>query len=90
MPALYFQESRLQELCEGLVEESDEDVREEASEEQKTVPLPRRERKTERQRKKEKEAKVLVRNFRCSVVRKTADFHSVLLGGNVFLHSISS
>ncbi|KAM5146779.1 ribosome biogenesis protein NOP53 [Mantella aurantiaca] len=53
------EESRLQELCEGLVEESDDEVAEVEGEAQKTVSLPQRERKTERQRRKEKEAKVL-------------------------------
>ncbi|XP_068106768.1 ribosome biogenesis protein NOP53 [Hyperolius riggenbachi] len=54
------EESRLQELCEGLVEESEDDaVGEEQSTEQNTVALPQRERKTERQRKKEKEARKL-------------------------------
>ncbi|XP_018411509.1 PREDICTED: glioma tumor suppressor candidate region gene 2 protein [Nanorana parkeri] len=51
------EESRLQELCEGLVEESEDDMGEEESEAQKTACMPRRERKTERQRRKEKEAK---------------------------------
>ncbi|KAM3911189.1 ribosome biogenesis protein NOP53 [Leptodactylus fuscus] len=54
------EESRLQELCEGLVEESeDENPPEYEGTEEKTISLPQRERKTERQRKKEKEAKVL-------------------------------
>nr|DBA20651.1 TPA: hypothetical protein GDO54_017411 [Pyxicephalus adspersus] len=53
------EESRLRELCEGLVEESDDEAVGGVSEEQKTVSLPQRERKTERQRKKEKEAKIL-------------------------------
>ncbi|XP_063793922.1 ribosome biogenesis protein NOP53 [Pseudophryne corroboree] len=54
------EESKLQELCEGLVEESDHDGSgEEESKEQKSVSLHQRERKTERQRKKEKEAKFL-------------------------------
>ncbi|CAI9553330.1 unnamed protein product [Staurois parvus] len=53
------EESRLQELCEGLVEESDNDMEEAESEEQQTVALPQKERKTERQRKKAKEAKIL-------------------------------
>ncbi|XP_075042999.1 ribosome biogenesis protein NOP53 [Mixophyes fleayi] len=54
------EESKFQELCEGLVEESDHDCSgEEESEEQRSVSLPQRERKTERQRKKEKDAKFL-------------------------------
>ncbi|XP_071979899.1 ribosome biogenesis protein NOP53 [Engystomops pustulosus] len=57
------EETRLQELCEGLVEESDDerppgdDMK---PEEEKAISLPQGERKTERQRKKEKEAKVLM------------------------------
>ncbi|NP_001090022.1 NOP53 ribosome biogenesis factor L homeolog [Xenopus laevis] len=54
------QESKFQELCEGLVEETEEMTAvEDGSEEQGTGPGLRRERKTERQRKKEKEAKFL-------------------------------
>ncbi|XP_075692342.1 ribosome biogenesis protein NOP53 [Rhinoderma darwinii] len=56
------EESKLRELCEGLVEESDDDDDPsgvEGKPEQKAISLPRRERKTERQRKKEKEAKTL-------------------------------
>ncbi|KAM4019288.1 ribosome biogenesis protein NOP53 [Anomaloglossus baeobatrachus] len=56
------EESRLRELIEGLVEESDDDNPtggEGELGEQKTVSLHQRERKTERQRKKEKEAKIL-------------------------------
>ncbi|XP_053329903.1 ribosome biogenesis protein NOP53 [Spea bombifrons] len=55
------QESQFQELCEGLVEESeDEQVQEEqAGAGLGTMSLAQRERKTERQRKKEKEAKRL-------------------------------
>ncbi|KAG9478189.1 hypothetical protein GDO78_013280 [Eleutherodactylus coqui] len=55
-------ESRLQELCEGLVEESDEDQPaggEAEHDDQMGRSLHQRERKTERQRKKEKEAKIL-------------------------------
>ncbi|XP_073405229.1 ribosome biogenesis protein NOP53 [Dendrobates tinctorius] len=56
------EESRLRELCEGLVEESEDDNPsgdEGELEEQKVTSLHQRERKTERQRKKEKEAKIL-------------------------------
>ncbi|XP_073497717.1 ribosome biogenesis protein NOP53 [Phyllobates terribilis] len=56
------EESRLRELCEGLVEESDDDNPPEDDgelEELKATSLHPRERKTERQRKKEKEAKIL-------------------------------
>ncbi|CAJ0936621.1 unnamed protein product [Ranitomeya imitator] len=56
------EESRLRELCEGLVEESEDDNPpgdEGELEEQKATSLHQRERKTERQRKKEKEAKIL-------------------------------
>ncbi|XP_066438083.1 ribosome biogenesis protein NOP53 [Eleutherodactylus coqui] len=56
------EESRLQELCEGLVEESDEDQPaggEAEHDDQMGRSLHQRERKTERQRRKEKEAKIL-------------------------------
>ncbi|XP_077141828.1 ribosome biogenesis protein NOP53 [Ranitomeya variabilis] len=56
------EESRLRELCEGLVEESEDDNPsgdEGELKEQKATSLHQRERKTERQRKKEKEAKIL-------------------------------
>ncbi|XP_073454789.1 ribosome biogenesis protein NOP53 [Aquarana catesbeiana] len=53
------EESRLQELCEGLVEESDDEMEQKESTEQQAVAFPQRERKTERQKKKQKEAKFL-------------------------------
>ncbi|XP_056395629.1 ribosome biogenesis protein NOP53 [Hyla sarda] len=55
------EESNLMEQCEGIVEESDDDnplEDEGGQEEQMMTSLPRRERKTERQRKKEKEVKI--------------------------------
>ncbi|XP_040179206.1 ribosome biogenesis protein NOP53 [Rana temporaria] len=53
------EETRLQELCEGLVEESDDEIEEKESTEQRYIVFPQRERKTERQKKKQKEAKFL-------------------------------
>ncbi|KAM9323945.1 ribosome biogenesis protein NOP53 [Gastrophryne carolinensis] len=52
------EESRLRELCEGLVEESEDETAAVDESEGQSVTLRHRERKTERQRKKEKEAKV--------------------------------
>ncbi|KAG8448832.1 hypothetical protein GDO86_015777 [Hymenochirus boettgeri] len=64
------QESRFQELCEGLVEESDEETTHEVSEGQESSSCLQRERKTERQRKKEKEAKILGMKLQAEKVKK--------------------
>ncbi|CAH2314224.1 ribosome biogenesis NOP53 [Pelobates cultripes] len=54
------QESQFQELCEGLVESDDDATLEDGEgEELGTTPMAQREKKTERQRKKEKEARIL-------------------------------
>ncbi|KAE8585751.1 hypothetical protein XENTR_v10021441 [Xenopus tropicalis] len=65
------EESRFQELCEGLVEESEVPAAaEERSEEQGTGSCLQRERKTERQRKKEKEAKILRAKLHADKIKK--------------------